>query len=133
MASTLTTAYITANAQANALNALANGGLLKFYTGAQPATPETAVGAQTLLATATLNATAFGAAVNGVITANAIATTTIVATGTVTWFRQCKADGTALWDGSVGTAGCDINVATTSWVANATLSVGSYTYTVPAV
>ena len=63
---------------------------------------------QNILAELRFGATAFGASLAGVATANAItADSSANATGTATWFRVFKSDGTtALWDGSVGTAGC---------------------------
>ena len=54
------------NAQMDAITSTI-GGLaeLKFYTGAQPATPDTALGSQTLLASLVGNATFAPAAVAG--------------------------------------------------------------------
>jgi hypothetical protein len=61
-----------ANAALNARTALLNSGILRIYSGTRPATADTALGAQVLLAECTLNATAFGAAANRVATANAV-------------------------------------------------------------
>lgn len=124
-----------ASAAADGVCALANSGKLRIYdsTGGtgQPATADTAIGSQVLLAELTLNATAFGAASNGVATANAItADSSANATGTATWFRVLKSDGTSpLWDGSVGTASCDLNLNSTSISSGASVSVTSFTYT----
>jgi hypothetical protein len=120
-----------ANAAADATCALANSGLLKIYDGTQPATADTAVSTQTLLATLTFGNPAFGSAVAGVATANAITSDTAAdATGTASWFRVLKSDGTtALWDGSVGTSGANLNFATTSFVAAAQIDISSFTYT----
>jgi len=121
----------SANAAADAVAALMNSGYLKFYTTAQPATADTAVSGQTLLATLRFNATAFGSAVAGVATANAITSdTNAAATGTADWFRILKSDNsTVVMDGSLGTSGADINLATTSIVAAGTVSVSAFTYT----
>lgn len=133
MANNLKTAIVTRNAALNAISALANGGLLKIYDGAQPATPETAITTQTLLSTLTLNATAFGAAAAGVITANAITQdSNIAGTGTATWYRLYKSDGvTVLWDGSVGLATADLILNAVALAAGAILQCSSFTYTLP--
>lgn len=119
-----------ANAAADAACALANSGKLRIFDGAQPATADTAITTQVLLAELTMNSTAFGAAVAGVATANAITSDTSAnATGTASWFRLVKSDGTTvLFDGSVGTSGCNLNLGTTAIVATATVSVASLTY-----
>lgn len=119
-----------ANAAADASCSLANSGKLRIFDGAQPATADTAITTQVLLAELTMNATAFGAAVAGVATANAITSDTSANnTGTASWFRLVKSDGTTvLFDGSVGTSGCNLNLGTTAIVATATVSVASLTY-----
>jgi hypothetical protein len=119
-----------ASAAADATCALANNGYLRIYTSPQPSTADTAVSTQTLLAELRFGATAFGSAVAGVATANAITSDSAAdATGTAAWFRVLKSDGTsALWDGSVGTSGANLNFATTSFVANAQIDVSSFTY-----
>lgn len=91
------------NVEANALAPLLNSGTINLYTASQPATADTALGAQVLLASPTFGATAFGAAASGVITANAITAATAVATGKATWARLKKSDGTTtVLDESVG-------------------------------
>ncbi len=135
MASNLKVSYTTADQQANALvGAFTNGAVLRIYDGVQPATPETAVTTQNLLATAVLGNPAFGAASNGVISSGAISSVTITASGTASWFRLLKSDGaTPILDGSVGASGSDLNVNTTSFVIGALLSISSLSYTVPGV
>lgn len=119
------------NAEADALAALLNTGYLRIYDGTQPATADTAVGAQVLLAELRFGATAFGAAVAGVLTANAItADSSANATGTAAWFRALKSDGTtAIMDGTVGTASANMIIATTSIAAAQTVSCSSFTHT----
>jgi hypothetical protein len=130
MANNIKLANIGANAAADAVAALLNGGFLDIYDGAQPATSDTAITTQVKLARLNFNATAFGSAAAGVATANSItADSAADATGTAAWFRACKSDGSAVFDGSVGTSGCDLNLATTAIVANAQISVSSFTYT----
>lgn len=105
-------------------------GKLRIYDGTQAATADTAVGAQTLLAELSFGDPAFGAASNGVATANAItADSSANATGTASWFRVVDSDGTAIFDGTVGTSGADLNLNTTSIVSGAEVSVTSLTYT----
>jgi hypothetical protein len=103
---TLRTAITTRNAALDAELALLNNGFIRIYSGAMPATPETAASG-TLLAELTFGATAFAAAVNGVATANAItADASANATNTAGYARLLKSDGTsAVFDGDCGASG----------------------------
>lgn len=119
-----------ANAAADAVCALANSGKLRIYDGTQPATADTAVSTQNLLAELTLNATAFGAAVAGVATAGTITSATAAASGTASWFRVTKSDGTTvLFDGTVGTGTNDLVIDTTTIATGVTVAVTAFTYT----
>ena len=60
------------NPQADALSDSADNGYLRIYDGTQPATADTAITTQVLLAELRFNATAAPAASNGVLTFNAI-------------------------------------------------------------
>lgn len=123
-------ANIAANASADAVCALLNSGYLDIYDGAQPATADTAVSTQTKLARLTFGSTAFGSAVAGVATANAITQDSSAdATGTAAWFRACKSDGSAVFDGSVGTSDCNLNISTTSIVVGQIITCSSCVYT----
>lgn len=126
------TSIAARNAELDALAALANSGYLRIYTGAQPATPETAASG-TLLAELRFGVTAFAAAADGAIAANAItADSSADNTGTAGWFRVLKSDGTtALWDGSVGTSGSDLNLNSTAIQSGANVSISALTYTLP--
>ena len=107
-------------------------GTIKIYTGTIPTDADTAVGAQTLLATLTFSATAFGAAANGVATAAAITSDTSAdATGTAAWARIASGAGTTQLDVTVGTTGEDINFNTVSFVTGATVAITALTYTQP--
>ncbi len=119
------------NAAADALGALLNTGYLKLYTTAQPPNANTALGAQTLLATLRFSATAFPSAVAGVLTANAITSdTNAAASGTAAWFRALESDGTTVvMDGSVGTASANLILPTTTITAAQTVAVSSFVYT----
>lgn len=124
-------------AAVDAVAAKCNSGTLKIYAGSQPTDANTAVGVQTLLATLTLSSTAFaassasGSAGSKVVTATANTITDDTSadnTGTATWFRVLKSDGTSIvFDGSVGTTGCDLNLVTTSLVAGADVGITSFT------
>ena len=120
------------NAEADALAPLLNAGLLRIYDGSQPATANTAIGAQVLLAELTFNATAFPAASNGVLTANAItADSSANAAGTASWFRAVKSDGTTVvMDGTVGTATSNLILTTTTISLGLTVSCTSFVHTI---
>lgn len=119
-----------ANAAANAVTAICNGGTLNIYSGTQPTNANTALSGQTLLATMTLSNPAFGSASAGVATANAIGSTTALASGTGSWFRVLESNGTTVvFDGSVGTSGCDLNLNSVSFASGEAVSVTSFTYT----
>lgn len=133
MANNLKMSNTAVSAEADALAALFNNGYLRIYDGSQPATADTAVVGQVLLAELRFGATAFGAASDGVLTANALtADSAANATGTAAWYRCLKSDGTtALCDGSVGVSSCDLNLNTVSIVQNAQVSVTAFQHTVP--
>ena len=117
--------------EADALAALFNSGFIKIYDGSQPATADTALSGQNLLATLTFSATAFPAASNGVLTANAITSDSAADfTGTASWFRCVKSDTTTkIMDGSVGTSGCDLNLNSTAIQINAEVACSSFVIT----
>lgn len=105
-------------------------GLLRVYDGAQPASPDVAVGAQVKLVEFVCNASAFAAAAaSGVLTASAIASALGLAAGTAAWFRLCTSGGTAVIDGTVGTSGTDCIIANTSITVGEPVSVSSLTVT----
>jgi hypothetical protein len=132
MANNIRTSIVSRNAALDAIAPLANSGRLRIYSGAQPATPETAASG-TLLAELIMNATAFGAASGGVITAAAITQdSSNDASGTAGYYRLLKSDGaTALWDGEVGVSGADLNLNSVAISSGAITQVTSFTYTLP--
>jgi hypothetical protein len=132
MALNLKMANAAVNGEADALATLCNTGYLRIYDGSQPATADTAVSTQVLLAELRFGATAFGASVAGVITANAITSDSSADnTGTATWYRVLKSDGTTpLMDGSVGTATSNCILNSTSISSGATVSCSSFVHTV---
>jgi hypothetical protein len=133
MANDLRESNAAVNGKADYISDQLDNGYLRIYDGSRPATADTAVGAQVLLAELRFNATAAGAAVAGVLTFNALtADASANATGTASWFRALSSDGTtAQFDGEVGTSGSDLNLNTTSIVSGAEVSISAFTYTQP--
>lgn len=127
------TAITARNTMLDALNAILNSGVLRIYSGTEPATPETALSGNTLLAELTIGATALAAASAGAATFNAItADSSADATGTATFFRIFSSDGTTVrFQGTVGTSGADLNLNSTSITSGGTVSVTSLSLTLP--
>lgn len=127
-----------ADAFDDAVNIGSTASTLAIYTASQPTDPDTALGAQTLLATLTFSDPAFGAASDGnpggLLTASAITSDSSAdATGTAAWFR-IRATGTGaddVADGDVGTSGADLNLNTTSITSGSAVSITSMTVTMP--
>ena len=125
----------TATAAVTAVASLLVSGYLEIYSGTQPVNANTGIGASTLLS----NGMRFpsGAFTFTIVSGSAVATagsitsdTNAMNPGTATWFRAYKSDGTTVvLDGSVGTAGCDLNLNTTSIVGGATVSCTAFTVT----
>lgn len=101
----------TANVQADAVGGLCDNGFLRVFAGVQPG-GSNGVAAGAALATLRFATQAFRPAVAGVIASNPLNPDLATAGGgEPTWFRVFQADGaTAVFDGSVGTANCNINV-----------------------
>lgn len=133
MASNLKVAVATRNAMLDAItSAVGSNGLLRIYSGTQPAGPATAITTQTLLAELALSATFAAAASSGVLTASAITSdATANATGVATWYRLTTSGGTGVVDGTVGTTSSDLVLNTTSIVSGGPVAVTSFTYTAP--
>jgi hypothetical protein len=136
MASNLKYSASLKNAQQDAITTkLGASALINIYNGTQPASPDTAVSSQTLLATLTCNATFAPAASNGVLTLNSITSGTGTAgagAGTAaTWFRITTSGGTAHVDGTCGVgSGYDMNfVGSASIATGQTVSDSSFTLT----
>lgn len=119
----------TVDAQAATLATLCNSGLIRVYDGTQPATADTALGAQTLGVTLTFGATAFPAAVSGLLTANAITSGVAGNAITPTWARILKSDGTTVvMDVSAGASGANLTIG--AFTAGTTVSCSSFTHDV---
>jgi len=124
----------------DAIIASCASGILRVMSnaGAQPASPEAAIGSSVVLAELTMSATAFVAvaavsSTDYVVAANAItADSSANASGTASWFRLWNAAGTtALLDGTVGVSGCDLNINAVAIVAATTVSATGMSLTLP--
>ena len=117
------------------IDAGAGAGVLKIYTGSQPATPATAASG-TLLATLTFSDPAFGASSSGTATASSITSdTNIDATGTAGWARVLDSDAVdptdAVFDMDIGQGSGTLDFDNTSFVAGGTAAISSMSITVP--
>lgn len=122
------------NGAVNGVTALLDGGYIEIRTGSQPAGPATSASGD-LLGTLDLSATAFGNASSGSASANAISPDTEAdASGIAGWFRAYDSDGDGVIDGSITAAegGGDMELDDTSIIMGGTISVTSWTITMPA-
>lgn len=127
------------NAAANAVSAQvdagAGSGLIRVYSGAQPASADVAA-TGTLLATFTLNDPAFGSAVTGTVTLDVSpsVTTVGVGAGDAGWFRIVDSTAATVLDGSVTAVGGggDLLMSTITVSVGLTLQITSGTITMPA-
>jgi hypothetical protein len=136
----LTLSTALRNAMADRVTALvdagAGAGKIRVYSGSRPAGPDTAVGAQTLLAEFALADPSFAGAASGVITLDAtpVLTATGLAAGTATWARVLDSTNTAVVDCKVSASGGGgdlvLNTATVS--VGLALSITAGTITMPA-
>ena len=131
-------ATATRNAMVNAIRDQLDGGAgpatIKIYSGTQPATGDTALSGNTLLATITLADPSLPGASSGSATLNGLPLedTSADATGTATFARVESSTPANVFDCDVGTSGASINLNTVSIVAGGpvritggTLSVGA--------
>ncbi len=128
----LSRTVVTKNLGLDAQYDRGTGMKLKIYSGSVPATADTALGAQILLASLVLANTPFSAAASGVKTAGAIAPDTDAdATGTAAFFRLTKSDDTVVAQGSVSASGGggDAIINSVSVVQHTTVSCSSLAIT----
>lgn len=108
-----------------------DSGRILIYTAPRPADANTAVTTQTLLASIPLANPAFDSPVNGVAAVNGTPIESVwLASGTAVWARVVDRDGNTCFDGSVGTAGADFIISSTTAVEEATVKLtgGSLTF-----
>lgn len=91
----------------DALDSGSGPGLIRIYSGAKPAGPDTAITGQVLLAEFTCADPAFTAGATGVrvLDATPVLATEGLAAGTAAWYRAVSSDGVAHFDGTVSAAG----------------------------
>lgn len=131
-------AVATRNARLAAIIALidgdAGGGTCKVYTGAIPATPETAASG-TLLATFTFDPVSFGAPANGsaALDASPALDTVGAAAGTAGWARIADASGDVVLDCDVSATGAGgaLQLSTTTVSIGLDLSITGGTLSEP--
>lgn len=125
----------TADTVAGLVDAGAGSGLVRVYTGAQPASADLAP-TGTLLATFTANDPSFGAAAAGTATLDVTPTlsTTGLAAGDAGWFRIVDSTGATVLDGSVTATGGggDMIMSTIAVSVGLTLQLTAGTITMPA-
>lgn len=131
MASNLKYKATLKNAQLDAItSAVGTSGLIRIYSGTQPASPDAALSGNTVLAELACSSALAAAASGGVLTLNSItADSSADNTGTATFGSILTSGGTRIVDFSVGTSGADLNLNTTSIVSGAQVSISSASIT----
>ncbi len=126
-----------ANNQADEVLALidagSGAGLIRFYSGTQPATADTALSGNTLIATLTCSDPA-GTTSGGVLTFSSItADSSADNSGTISFARLVDSDGNTVADYTVTATGGggDIELSSVSVSAGDEVSLSSLTHTVP--
>jgi hypothetical protein len=124
-------ASVLATSGADGLCALLDGGSVLLLDGTQPATADTAITTQTLLAECAFADPAFTAAVAGVAAAHALTDDDdAAASGDATWCRALTSGGDPVFDGSVGISDADCVLSSVSIVMHGTVSITSSVITV---
>jgi hypothetical protein len=128
MASNLNYSNGTRNAQQQGLITYAGADAIMFiYSGAQPATANTAISGQTVLCQMAVNG-AFGTDSNGTLTITTPITGTATNSGVASFFRITKSNGaTVVMDGSIGTTDADLILDTTTINNTQTVTISSGT------
>lgn len=124
---------VAVNAEADALARLLDNGYRRLYSGTKPATADTALSGNTLLAELRFANPSAPAASNGVLTYTLTPDTSANNDGDVTFYRDFKADGTTVVvDGTAGVTGSGSNLElnTTTIVTGQQVAVTSATHTV---
>jgi hypothetical protein len=136
----------TALAGTNCLKTILQGGVMDIYSGGQPATAEYAETGIKLLrisvnsGTSSTQGLTFGTAALGVLPKSADVWSGLVSVaGVAGYFRFYGTGGTSgssnsenRIDGNVGISGSDMVLANTSLVAGATLTIDTFSLTIPA-
>jgi hypothetical protein len=128
MAITLTTAARNAAADAivDLIDAGASAGTIELKSAAST------VAGTNEVATLTFSDPAFGAAASGTATASPITDDTNATGGTASHFTIFDSDSNAVLQGAVSTSGADLNLSSVTIGAGDTVSISSFTMTMPA-
>lgn len=120
------------NLQADIIATALDDGYLRIYDGTQPATADTAITTQVLLAELRFGNPSEASISGGLITFAAITPDSSAnANGNASWFRALKSDGsTVVMDGSAGLASANLILNAIGIAAGATVSVTSFTHDV---
>lgn len=121
------------NAQGDVLARQLDNGYLRLYSGAQPATADTAITTQVLLCELRFASPSAPAVTTGTVVFNPIAPVAVATAGTATWFRALRADGTtAVLDGSVGgpNDAANLTLANPVLTAGPALRIDAFTHAV---
>ena len=121
---------LAANAQADALARLLDGGLLRIYTGEQPTAPEAIPPAAELLYEFRLPNPSANAAAAGAISFQPSVIERARVAGTMAWFRMLSAAEQPLVDGSVGTDSGDLRVPMVDVAKDVRLSIDELLYVI---
>lgn len=110
-------------------------GSIKLYSGAQPATPETAPSGTLLVAINFANPAFADSDQTGTagLTGGTAISASVTASGTPGYFRIVDRDGNALMDGSVTATGSggDLTFDNTTFVSGATATISSFSVATP--
>lgn len=110
-----------------------DGGHVLILDGTQATDADTAIGSQVTLANVGMNADSFAAASAGSKAANAFtADSSADATGTASWYRMRTSGNTAVFDGSAGTSGANINFNSVAIQSGANVTISSFSATMAA-
>lgn len=127
------------------LRSLLNGGRINIYAGAEPATADAALGGATLLCAVTVNSTGTGinfdtTASGGVLqkAPGEVWSGVNAATGVASFYRHVAAGDAgdasttaARLQGTIGIAGADLNLSSTSLTSGATQTIDYYSVALP--
>jgi hypothetical protein len=120
------------NARLDAITTYAGSSpIIRIYSGTAPATANTALSGNTVLAELACSSALAPGASSGVLTLSTITQDSSAdATGTASFYRWLKSDATTVVaQGTVGTSGADLNLNTTSIVSGGPVAVTSWTLT----
>lgn len=120
-----------ADAVSAAVDAGAGAGYINVYAGSLPSDLDPTT--DTLLAEFVLADPAAAAAAAGVATwdFDPDISDTVLATGTAGYFLVFDSDATAVFGGTVGTSGADMNFSSVAWVSGGTVTLTAGTVTAP--